>query len=366
MTHEEIQELLEGYVDETLDRATRREVDIHLATCDECRSILDGVAPVELGSPAGSWDQKAMGRAVRRSMLRVAADALLLLFAGWIAAWLLSLLILQPFVINRGGRAVAATVATADLAILSNPGVAMSEYAYQNAFLSRTTEVDVSLPVGSAVKEVGSIQSRIGLFAFGSADGGPLWPVLYDENGELGGEESLQAVGEGTVATVQVWFEDAIEVDTAQAMISTDADISVIWAGFEVAGDEGSALAPAGVLGYGTCSSQLFTVPEMTAGSSGGGSGDYFGMPASVPGALEETRRALRNLLDYPELIAGIGASVDDGTEALERLETPMVEELVATGPTTEVLDFIDEVDPTAVSVLAIDFMNWSQPPCAR
>ncbi|MET0565372.1 MAG: zf-HC2 domain-containing protein [Acidimicrobiia bacterium] len=365
MTHEEIQELLEGYVDETLDRATRREVDIHLATCDECRSILDGVAPVELGSPAGSWDQKAMGRAVRRSILRVAADALLLLFAGWIAAWLLSLLILQPFVLNRGGRAVAATVATADLAILSNPGVTMSEYAYHSAFLSRTTEVDVSLPVGSAVKEVGSIQSRIGLFAFGSADGGPLWPVLYDEN-ELGGEESLRAVGEGTVATVQVWFEDAIEVDTAQAMVGTPADVSVVWAGFEVAGVEGSALAPAGVLGYGTCSSQYFTAPETAAGSSGGGSGDYLGMPASVSGALEETQRALRNLLDYPELTAGTGASVEDVTEALERLETPMVEELVVTGPTGELLDFIDEVDPTAVSILAIDFLNWSEPPCAR
>jgi hypothetical protein len=365
MTHEEIQELLEGYVDETLDRATRREVDIHLATCEECRSILDGVAPVELGSPAGPWDQKAMGRAVRRSMFRVAADALLLLFAAWIAAWLLSLLILQPFVLNRGGRAVAATVATVDLAILSNPGVAMSEYAYRSEWLSRTTEVDLSLPLGSMVTELGSIQSRIGPFGFGSVDGGRLSPVLHDESGGAGGEERLRAVGDGTVATIQVWFEDAIEVDTAQAMVGTPADVSVIWAGFEVAGVEGSAMAPAGVLGYTTCSSHSITVSG-AAGSSGGGSGNYFGSPASVPGALDETRRALGNLLDYPELIAGIGASVDDGTETLERLETPMVKELVVTGPTGELLNFIDMVDPDAVSVIEIDFMNWSEPPCAR
>ncbi len=40
MTHEELQDLLEAYVDETLDRATRAEVDRHLAGCDECRAII--------------------------------------------------------------------------------------------------------------------------------------------------------------------------------------------------------------------------------------------------------------------------------------------------------------------------------------
>ncbi len=364
MTHEEIQELLEGYVDETLDRATRHEVDIHLATCDECRSILDGVAPVALGGATGSWDEKAMGRAVRRSMLRVSADALLLLFAGWIALWLLSLLILQPFVLNRGGRAAAATVATADLAIMSNPGVAVSEYTYVSEWLSRTTEVEVSLPLGSAVTELGSIQSRIGTLGFGSAEGGQLSPIVYERGGP-GGEETLDALDDGTVATTRLWFEDAISVDAAQAMVGTAADISVIWAGFEVAGIEGSALAPAGVLGYATCGSLPITVSG-AAGSSGGGSGDAVGMPASVSGAVEATRTALGNLLDYPELIAGIGATVEEGTEALERLETPAVKELVVTGPTAELLDFIDEVDPDSVSVIEIDFMNWSEPPCAR
>jgi len=364
VTHEEIQDLLEGYIDETLDRSTRRDLDVHLATCDECRAVLDGVAPVELGNPAGAWDERAMRRAVRRSMLRVAADALLLLFAGWIAVWLLSLLILQPFVLNRGGRAEAATVATADLAVLSNPGVAVNEYSYRSEWLSRTTEVEVTLPLGGAATELGSIRSRIGPLGFGSAEGGQLSPVVYESGGPEG-EETLSAVGEGTVATTRVWFEDPMEVEAAQAMVGTPAEISVIWAGFEVAGRDGSALAPTGVLGYATCGSLPITVSG-AAGSSGGGSGDAVGMPASVSGAVEETRRAVGNLVDHPELLAGIGASVDDGTGALERLETPMVKELVVTGPTAEVLAFIEEVDPDAVSVIEIDFMNWSEPPCAR
>ena len=89
-------------------------------------------------------------------------------------------------------------------------------------------------------------------------------------------------------------------------------------------------------------------------------------MPASGSGVVEETRTALGNLVDYPELIAGIGATVDEGTGALERLETPVVKELVVTGPTAELLVFIDEVDPDVVSVIEIDFMNWSEPPRAR
>jgi hypothetical protein len=42
------------------------------------------------------------------------------------------------------------------------------------------------------------------------------------------------------------------------------------------------------------------------------------------------------------------------------------VAELVVTGPTPEVLRFIDEAEPDAVSVIEFEFINWSQPPCGR
>ncbi len=132
MTHEEIQDLLEGYVDETLDRATRREVDAHLATCDECRAVLEGVAPVDLGAvEPSSWTQRDMRRAVRRSMFRVAVDVVLLVIAVTLVAWLVSLTLIHPLIINRGGRAEAATIATADLAVMFNPGASVTEYAYR-------------------------------------------------------------------------------------------------------------------------------------------------------------------------------------------------------------------------------------------
>jgi hypothetical protein len=366
MSHDEIQDLLQGYVDETLDRETRRQVEAHLSGCEECRAILEGVPPVELGDVAATWDERGMRRAVRRSMLRIAADALLLLLVGWLVAWMISLLIVQPFILNRGDRAVAATIATVDAAIMLNPGVTVEGYSYRSGLAARFTAVDLALPVGSAMTSLGTIDSRIGLLGFGDVDGGLLFPYISEGVDRGGGEESLDAVGAGTVATVDLWFEPSMDPAAAQAIVDSEAaDVSVVWAGFEVAGSEGSDLAPSGILGYGTCGSFPITVSDV-AGSSGGGSGTALGGPASIAGAVDETRRALGTLLEHPDLLAGLGASVDDASSALTRLERPQVAELVVTGPTPEVLRFIDEAEPDAVTVIEFDFINWSQPPCGR
>jgi hypothetical protein len=124
-------------------------------------------------------------------------------------------------------------------------------------------------------------------------------------------------------------------------------------------------LAPGGVLGYGTCGSFPITVSD-AAGSSGGGSGTALGDPASVTDALDETRRAIGGLLEHADLLAGLGASVEDASNALARLELPQVAELVVTGPTPEILRFIDQAQPDAVAVIEVEFINWSQPPCGR
>jgi hypothetical protein len=365
MSHDEIQDLLEGYVDETLDRQTRRQVEAHLAGCEECRAILEGVPPVGLGDVTAAWDERGMRRAVRRSMLRVAADALLLLFVGWLVAWILSLLILQPFILNRGDRAVAATIATVDAAIMLNPGATVEGYSYRSGVAARFTAVDLALPVGSAMKSLGTIDSRIGLFGFGDTDGGMLFPYLSEAMDRGGGEERLEAVGAGTVATVELWFQPTLNPAAAQAIVDSEADVSVVWAGFEVAGEEGSDLAPGGILGYGTCGSFPIAV-SAAAGTSGGGSGTALGGSASVTDALDQTRRAIGALVEHPGLLAGLGASVDDASNAMARLERPQVAELVVTGPTPEILRFIEEAEPDAVSVIEFEFINWSQPPCGR
>lgn len=365
MTHEEIQDLLEPYVDETLDRERRRVVDAHLATCVECRAILDEVAPVDLGLVEPSaWAPRHMRRAVRRSLLRVAVDAVLLLIAATLVAWLLSLLVLHPLVINRGGRAEAATIATADLAVMLNPGASVTGYGFQSHLLARTSEVTVVLPVGSDIEDLGTFESRIGPFAFGGSGGGTLIPFLASDEAAIGGEERLDAVPDGTVATVRLSFETPMDLAAAQALLASDADVRVVWAGFSVGVLE-SRLTSAGLLGYGTCGQMPIEVSG-TAGASGGGSGTGLGDPASIDRALGETVRALVNLIDHPDLLEGIGATKEEAEAAFEALDAPRVAALVATGPTDQIRRFIDEADPDAVGVLAIDFTNWFQPLCGR
>ncbi len=362
MTHDEVQDLLEGYVDETLDRATRKEVDAHLATCDECRAVLEGVAPVDLGSiEPSTWTQRDMRRAVRRSMLRVAVDVVLLVIAATLVAWLVSLTLIQPLVINRGGRADAATIATVDLAVMFNPGATVTEYNYQTNLLSRTSQVAVSMPVGALPRELGSIESKIGPLAFGDANGGRLFPLLSGLEEAIGGQDQLEAVDDGTVATVLLRYETPLETGAAADLVDSDADVRVVWAGFSVG--EGAELASAGVLGYGTCGSPPI---EVASGSSGGGSGGWLGGPASIDGASGETRRAVDNLIDHPDLLEGIGVSPQDAKSVRSELDNPGVASLVVTGPTPEIIDFIEEAAPDVTHVLAIDFTNWFQPVCGR
>jgi hypothetical protein len=260
---------------------------------------------------------------------------------------------------------VAATIATVDVAIMLNPGATVEEYSYRSGMAARFTTVDLALPVGSTMKSLGTVDSRVGLFGFGDIDGGRLVPYLSEATDRGGGEERLEAVGAGTVATVALWFEPTLDPAAAQAIVDSEADVSVVWAGFEVAGEGGSDLAPGGILGYGTCGSFPITVSN-AAGSSGGGSGTALGGPASVADALDETRRAVGSLFERPGLLAGLGASVDDASSALARLERAQVAELVVTGPTPEVLRFIEEAEPDAVSVIEFEFINWSQKPCGR
>ncbi|HLF42372.1 MAG TPA: zf-HC2 domain-containing protein [Acidimicrobiia bacterium] len=369
MTHDEIQDLLEGYVDETLDRAARREVDAHLATCEGCRAILEGVAPVDLGSvEPSSWTARDMRRAVRRSMLRVAVDAVLIVIAATLVAWLVSLTLLHPLVINRGGRAEAATVATADLAVMFNPGVGVTEYLTSTSLLGRSVEVTLGRPVGNRIVEVGELATRIGVLGFGGLEGGRFFAYLDTDLAGYGDEEDLGLVSEGTVATVELWYEDPIDVETAADLIESDADVRIVWAGFAVGVPSSSghgALAPGGVIGYGTCDGSVF---EGDFGSSAGegGSRTGFGMPASIDRALSETRRSVDNLAAFPDLLDGIGVSVSSAEAVLRDLADPEVSLLVVTGPTTEILTFLEETAPTSTRVIDVDFINWSQPMCGR
>jgi len=181
---------------------------------------------------------------------------------------------------------------------------------------------------------------------------------------------------DGTVVTVQLlWLEQPISVAEAQALIPDPSEATVLWAGFDVSpalpqgadrfpGDLGSTL------GYHTCETpgivdlggSFFSAGS--AMSSGNVTGCFF-QPASVAGALEQTRRATTNLASDADLIEALQASSSESLENIENVapwladNQPTVTALVITGPTSNAAHIVESSGADDAIQLGVDFWNW-------
>lgn len=370
MTHDELQDLLEAYVDERLDRSTRATVDDHLAGCAECRAILDGVPAVQLGKIGPtSFDDKAMRRAIRASLIRLAFNVIGVLVVGWLALTLIGYLVFQPFVVDRGGRAAAATQATQDMAVMFNPGASLDGAQHNSGIIRRTSEATVVVPIGSRPVELGTVETVIGPLSFSSGGGRNVFPYLA---GDYLGDASdvLTVVGDDTVALLEVHFSPAISAERAQQLADTSRDVRVVWAGFATREGipSGIGLEPGGTVGYGTCDLRE-TDPDMLAASGASYGRSPFSLPPSIARAYDATRAAIENLVDHLDLIDGLDPSVTPESVLAARdylSNHSEVATLVVTGPTPELLAFLDEADTSSASVRDIDFTNWFQPLCGK
>ena len=375
MNHAEAQELLEDYVDDKLDRATRREVDEHLRACDECRALLDEVAPVDLAAVGPvRFDERAMRRTARRSVLRTAYNTLVLLLAGLIIVVLLSDFVFQPLVINRGGRAADAARATIDVTSMINPGAVVTDGQIQSGLFDREMSFDVALQVGSGTEDLGTVEVRLGALSLIGPNGVVPWPNLGDQEFH-DARDRIGHLGPGTVTTMRVDFTDPITVEQAQAIADdTGYDIRVTWAGFDTDDweDDPNPFASGGFLGYGTCLDADSISDEMLGASSAGFGITQGGAPALVEGALNSVIAALENLAEHPEWLQHLTFRETASSEVVDVInelsDDPRVRALVITGPSDEIARYLGDntADIGFAEVLAIDFYNWSPGVCGR
>lgn len=378
MTHSEIQDLLEAYVDDALDRPTRKLVESHVSGCEECQAILDDVAEVDLsGLSGGVVDKKLLKRSVRKAMRRTIADAVLVLVAGWIIVWFIGAALLQPLVVNRSGRAASAARATIDTAIMLNPGVTITDVQIDSNWLSRLVTAEVGMAVGTSTKPAGTIASRIGAFTFGGepGSGGGFFSYVNNASSTTIDGPGLMRLGDATVATVQVQFEKPISLAEAQQFADSPAsDVRVVWAGFPTSdgwSDPGKADGLGmGLLGYATCGTS-FPEEDFFGATSASFSGNGMLEPASIQGALDQVRRSLVNLEASPA-VSDIATFSPNGSgevrAAAEHMasEDPGVVSLVVTGPSVEIAGFLKEAGVPIAVLLGVDFYNWSTPICGR
>ncbi|CAN5825594.1 hypothetical protein BH23ACT4_BH23ACT4_00690 [soil metagenome] len=379
MKHEEIQDLLEDYVDDRLDRPTRKLVDDHLKECTECREILDEVAPVNVSALGGfTYDERAMRRTVRRSVFRTAWNTVLLLLTGLIVGWFLAALVVQPLAVNRGGRAADTARASIDLGIMLNPGAVLTDGSISSGWFDRHIDLEFGVPVGASVQPAISTSTRVGLFGIYDHFRAGQQSDVFRYGGFNGdAEDQLMNLGASTVATVAVWFDVPGSVERAQALADDPTlDFRVIWAGFDASLGrvEPPGWTAGGTLGYGTCQPPLDHLGDDLLGSTSAGfnqgTGFLYGNSA-IATALDSVTAALTNisgqdaLLDY--LLPAPGDNPSDVDEILADLESdPEVSMVVVTGPSTAIAEYLQSEPGVSANVIAIDFYNWTDGICGR
>lgn len=378
MTHEETQDRLEDYVDDRLTRDERREIDAHLRDCEECRVILDGVMPVDVSALGPSrFDEAVMRRTVRRSIFRTAWNTALILLAGWIVVWFVSVLVLQPSVVNRGGRAADAARMSIDLTQMLNPGLTLTEGRISSGFLSREVELQYAMPVGAGLRSVTVTTMTIGALGLDTTDTpDPRFPLSPDLGIEGEALDRLENLGDGTVATVAVRYGTSLTVEAAEEIAGdARADVRVVWAGFDASLGQGfgPTWTNVGTLGYGTCSAPEPLSDDLLGATSAGFGGTSVFATSSINRALQSVIAALENIEARPELaeyvVGPFNEDPDDPAEILADLRTaPAVRSLVVTGPTPAVSEFVADAGDSGATanVLAVDFYNWNEGICGR
>ncbi len=356
MTNEHIIDRLDGYLAGDLSDEERAGVDRHLAGCQACLAALREAEPVDLDDLALPYDD-GLQRTVRRALTRTAVDAAALTVIVLVVGVLLSLFVVQPLLINRSDRAAVATRAIYEAPMLFNPGVEVPEFRIAPGLMDRTATASPQIQLGSGTQETAQASGRVGLFRL-SLD----WGIRRGTT-PVGVRDVLPGLDQGTVVTVAVVPPQPLSITAAQQLADDPGhDVRLTWVGFDVIS------SVFGTVGYPLCMYDAHISDELFAASSAGFSGSGTGIPPSVERALESARRALDVIASQREVAAAM-AGGDGG--AMESLAAAMAGErhvttVVVTGPTPEVIAFLDDLGVDDGEVLAVGFYSWGSAVCGR
>lgn len=303
-----------------------------------------------------NYDDDTLRRSVRRAIGRTAVDAAALTVIFLVVGLLLSLFIIQPLVMNRGDRAAAAARAAYEVPMIFNPGVEVSRFRIESGLWGRTTTAEVGIPLGSGIHPLEDLTSEIGLFSLDVARltraPAALVPI----------SDVLPGLDPGTVVTVAFGSPTPLSLDEAQSLADDPgADVRLTWVGFDALS---SAL---GQPGYPLC--RNFDTPDrdLFAATSASAGGTMTSGPPSVERALNSMREALDVIAaddDVARAVAGVSGAVASLADAMDG--EVAVTSFVVTGPTPEVVAFLDDLGVSDGQVLAVGFYSWGSPVCGR
>lgn len=357
---------LRRYLDDALEPSDAETVGAHLEDCQACSDVLDQLEPpVRLpeGVVAGGWDERRARRAARRTVLRTAIDAVLVVTGVLLIGLLLSQLVWQPLVVGRGDRVADAVAAAVELVPLTVPGGEVEQWTSNPGLVRRHVEVEATRRVGPQDDPLGTHTTAIGPLAVRAVPpaGGPA------DSAGVGVPFEPDRLGEGTAVTVLVRFDDprpVVEVDELAVGVE---DAALEWVGFATV-EQGGVPVP---VGYGACHEPLELPGRLGLGGYGSSAHQRPVQPEAGGGAshaLEQARRAVAAVADASFDTGGVPADslldrVDEIAQALAA-DDPGVATVVATGSTDAVAELVDAAGADSAELLAVDFDIAPTEPC--
>ena len=302
-------------------------------------------------------DGYGLRRSVRKAIGRTAVDAAALTVIIVVVGLLLSLFVIQPLVLDRGDRAGIAARAAYEAPMIFNPGVEVSRFRIDSGLWGRNTTAEVGLALGTSVESLDDIVSEIDLFSL------DLPRLVRAPSALVPLSDVLPGLDPGTVATVSFDLPRSISIEAAQDLADDPgSDVRLTWVGFDALSSE------LGQPGYPLCRTMETPDPELFAATSASAGGTLMSGPPSVERGLASVRDALGTIASNDAvataLAGGSRGAVAGLAGALE--DQVAVSSFVVTGPTPEVVDFLDDLRVRDGLVLAVGFYSWGSPICGR
>jgi hypothetical protein len=372
-------ERLRAYLADDLAPDAAQAVGDHLDSCPHCVDALDDLeGPPVLTetkpTDAPAWDERRMRRSVRRTLLRTAFNAALLLLVAVIVVQLLGWYVVHPLLVDRGDRAPDSVAASIDVPVLTIPGAEVGMMTSHPGVVRRTTDVSLQRAVGARMVPLGTFTTRLGPLGMSLPESrqiGPTGPWLEPQ---VTSEQQPvpfdpDRLGDGMAVTVELRWREPVDLAAADAVAAGTDDLSLLWVGFRVPGADEPVEDPSWRLGYSACGGIPDHIGEQRGAGFGGDGFRMWDRPRGAAHALAEVRRATANLADlgWPgDGTTAYGALADPATTAEAMASTePGVTTVVVTGPTQEVAAAVEEHAPDQADLLELDFDRGAPEPCA-
>lgn len=302
-------------------------------------------------------DDDGLRKSVRRAIGRTAVDAAALTVIIIVVGLLASLFVIQPLVLNRGDRAAIAARAAYEAPMIFNPGVEVSRFRIDSGLWGRDTTVQVGIPLGTSTESLDDVVSEINLFSL------DLPRLVRGPSTFVPLSDVLPGLDPGTVATVSFSVPSPLSIEAAQALAEDPgSDVRLTWVGFDAVSSE------LGQPGYPLCRTMETPDRDLFAATSASAGGTLMSGLPSVDRALASVRDALETIASHDGVAAAIANGSRGAVSSLAgALEGPVaVTSFVVTGPTPEVIDFLDNLGVSDGLVLSVGFYSWGSPICGR